>query len=138
MGIPFYVSNVDGVDLRYFWTGFQMLKLERQAEGGYREIDRVAIDPGFTDFEAVTPTRQVIVNGYLKGHLGEAYHLGFDIDSGDLVMSIATGLNPLFNGTFAGLKCDPEGNIWYTMMFGLVTLDTRKMAVVENPDPRQR
>ncbi len=82
------------------------------------------------------PTRQVIIDGYFKGRLGEAFHLGFDLDSGDLVMSIETGLNPLFNGTFTGLKCDPDGNIWYTMMFGLVTLDTRKMDIVANPDPR--
>jgi hypothetical protein len=70
--------------------------------------------------------------------LGENYHLGFDIDSGDVVMSIAAGINPLFNGTFTGLKCDPTGNIWYTMMFGLVTLDTGKMLPVTNPDPRRK
>ena len=84
------------------------------------------------------PTRQVIIDGYFKGRMGEAYHLGFDIDTGDVVMSIATGSNPLFNGTFTGLKCDPDGNIWYTMMFGLVTLDTSKMAAGDNPDPRKR
>ena len=82
------------------------------------------------------PTRQVIINGYCKNRLGEAYHLGFDLDSGDVVMSIATGLNPLFNGTFTGLKCDPDGNLWYSMMFGLVTLHTDQMTRVANPDPR--
>ena len=84
------------------------------------------------------PTRQVIINGYFQDRLGESYHLGFDIDSGDVVMSIAAGINPLFNGTFTGLKCDPTGNIWYTMMFGLVTLDTSKMLPVANPDPRRQ
>ena len=82
------------------------------------------------------PTRQVIINGYFKNRLGEAYHLGFDLDSGDVVMSIATDLNPLFNGTFTGLKCDPDGNLWYSMMFGLVTLHTDRMTRVANPDPR--
>lgn len=82
------------------------------------------------------PTRQVIINGYFKNRLGEAYHLGFDLDSGDVVMSIATGLNPLFNGTFTGLKCDPDGNLWYSMMFGLVTLHTDQMTRVPSPDPR--
>lgn len=83
------------------------------------------------------PTRQVIINGYFQDRLGEAYHMGFDIDSGELVMSIATGLNPLFNGTFTGLKCDPQGNIWYAMMFGLVTLDVKKMLQVQAPDRGQ-
>ena len=80
------------------------------------------------------PSRQVIINGYFKQRLKESFHLGFDIDTGEIVMSIAGGLNPLFNGTFTGLKCDPEGNLWYTMMFGLVTLKTNKMQRVENPD----
>ena len=80
------------------------------------------------------PSRQVIINGYFKERLKESFHLGFDIDTGELVMSIAGGLNPLFNGTFTGLKCDPEGNLWYSMMFGLVTLKTDKMERVENPD----
>jgi len=84
------------------------------------------------------PTRQVIINGYFQDQLGEAYHLGFDLDSGDLVMSIATGIDPLFNGTFTGLKCDPQGHIWYTMMSGLVTLYPERMTSVDNPDPRVR
>jgi len=84
------------------------------------------------------PTRQVIINGYFQDQLGEAYHLGFDLDSGDLVMSIATGIDPLFNGTFTGLKSDPQGHIWYTMMSGLVTLYPERMTSVDNPDPRVR
>jgi hypothetical protein len=82
------------------------------------------------------PTRQVIINGYFKDRLGEGYHMGFDIDSGDVVMSIATGIDPLFNGTFTGLKCDPDGHLWYTMMSGLVTLYPERMTQVANPDPR--
>ena len=82
------------------------------------------------------PTRQVIINGYFKGRLAEGYHMGFDIDSGDVVMSIATGIDPLFNGTFTGLKCDPGGHLWYTMMSGLVTLYPERMMRVANPDPR--
>ncbi len=62
--------------------------------------------------------------------------MGFDIDSGDVVMSIATGIDPLFNGTFTGLKCDPEGHLWYSMMSGLVTLYPERMTTVANPDPR--
>lgn len=72
-------------------------------------------------------SRMVIVNGTVGGRLGELYHLGMDIDTGRTVMSIATGNDPLFNGTFTGIKCDPEGNLWYTMMFGLVRLDVTKM-----------
>lgn len=81
------------------------------------------------------PTRQVIINGYFKDRLAEGYHLGFDIDSGEVVMSIATGIDPLFNGTFTGLKCDPQGHLWYTMMSGLVTLYPERMRPVANPDP---
>jgi hypothetical protein len=72
-------------------------------------------------------SRMVIVNGVEGGQLGRLYHLGLDIDTGQTVMSIDGGTDPLFNGSFTGIKCDAEGNLWYTMMFGLVRLNVNLM-----------
>jgi hypothetical protein len=72
-------------------------------------------------------SRMVIVNGIEGGRLGRLYHLGLDVDTGETVMSIDTAMDPLFNGSFTGIKCDADGNLWYTMMFGLVRLDVSKM-----------
>jgi len=48
----------------------------------------------------------VIVNGGSVPKPGEIYHLGFDLDRGELGMSIASGSDPLFNGAFIGIQCD--------------------------------
>ena len=79
-------------------------------------------------------SRMVIVDGYYVARKGEAYHLGFDLDSGATVMSIATGSDPLFNGTFTDVKCDLDGALMYTTMFGLVRFEVDKMVRVERPD----
>ena len=72
-------------------------------------------------------SRMVILDGYFTDQLNRQYHMGLDIDTGATVMSIDTGSDPLFNGTFSGLKCDRDGNLWYSMMFGLVRFDVSKM-----------
>ena len=80
------------------------------------------------------PSNMVIVDGYFTKRLGEAFHLGLDLDSGETVMSIATGLDPIFNGTYTGIKCDLDGSLMYTTMFGLVRFDVTKMKSVSKPD----
>lgn len=79
-------------------------------------------------------SRMVIVNGGLGDRLGELYHLGFDLDTGELVMSIASGDDPLFNGAFTGVKCDYDGTLLYTTVLGLVRFDVARMARVPSPD----
>lgn len=81
-------------------------------------------------------SRMVIVNGTLGDRLGELYHLGFDLDSGDLVMSIASGDDPLFNGAFTGLKTDHDGTLLYTTVLGLLRFKVDRMDRVESPIPR--
>jgi hypothetical protein len=76
----------------------------------------------------------VIVNGGLASRPGELFLLGFDLQQGALVMSIATGKDPLFNGAFTGIKCDRHGDLMYTSVLGLVRLDVRRMRSVAAPD----
>ncbi|NBW90422.1 MAG: hypothetical protein EBR51_11065, partial [Gammaproteobacteria bacterium] len=83
-------------------------------------------------------SRMVIVNGGFGDRLGEMYHLGFDLDDGSLVMSIASGADPLFNGAFTGIKCDRDGRLMYTTVLGLVRFDVARMAQVTSPDPQMR
>ncbi|MBM4238362.1 MAG: hypothetical protein FJ154_02375 [Gammaproteobacteria bacterium] len=78
----------------------------------------------------------VIVNGGFVSRPGELYHLGFDLDRGDLVMSIASGADPLFNGAFTGIKCDRHGALMYTTVLGLVHFDVGRMQAVGSPDPQ--
>ena len=78
-------------------------------------------------------SRMVIVDGYLAGRLNEAFHLGMDLDTGKTVMSIATGSDPIFNGTYTGLKIDRDGSLMYTMMFGLVRFHVSRMRKVPGP-----
>jgi hypothetical protein len=56
-----------------------------------------------------------------------------DLDTGETVMSIATGSDPIFNGTYTGLKIDRDGSLMYTMMFGLVRFDVSRMRRVSSP-----
>lgn len=81
-------------------------------------------------------SRMVIVNGTLGDRLGELHHLGFDLDTGELVMSIASGDDPLFNGAFTGVKCDHDGTLLYTTVLGLVRFEVGRMARVASPDAR--
>jgi hypothetical protein len=81
-------------------------------------------------------SRMVIVNGTLGDRLGELYHLGFDLDSGELVMSIASGDDPLFNGAFTGIKTDHDGTLLYTTVLGLLRFKVDRMDRVESPIPR--
>jgi hypothetical protein len=48
-------------------------------------------------------------------------------------MSIATGSDPIFNGTYTGLKIDRDGSLMYTMMFGLVRFHVSRMRKVPGP-----
>lgn len=77
----------------------------------------------------------VIVNGGFESRPGELYHLGFELETGELVMSIASGTDPLFNGAFTGIKCDRDGSLMYTTVLGLVRFDVGRMRAVESPDP---
>lgn len=81
-----------------------------------------------------TGSKMVVVNGYFEGRKLELFHLGFDLESGETVMSIASGSDPLFNGTFTGVKCDHDGALMYTTMFGLVRFEVEKMKRVSVPD----
>jgi len=83
-------------------------------------------------------SRMVVMNGHYAGHLGSLYHLGLDVDTGRTVMSIETGLDPQFNGSFTGLKCDPAGNLFYPTMFGLVRFDVTRMQRLSGPPAADR
>lgn len=72
-------------------------------------------------------SRMVIVNGIEGGRLGRLMHLGLDLDSGQTVMSIDSGLDPIFNGSFTGIKCASDGALWYTTMFGLLRMNVQAM-----------
>ena len=61
-----------------------------------------------------------------------------DLDDGSLVMSIASGADPLFNGAFTGIKCDRDGSLMYTTILGLVRFDVAKMEQVGSPDLQMR
>lgn len=81
-----------------------------------------------------TGSKMVIVNGYFEDRKLKLFHLGFDLENGETVMSIASGSDPLFNGTFTGVKCDHDGALMYTTMFGLVRFEVEKMNRVPVPD----
>lgn len=83
-------------------------------------------------------SRMVIVNGSFDETPGVLYHLGFDLDDGSLVMSVASGKDPLFNGAFTGIKCDRDGNLMYTTVLGLVRMRVGKMQETGSPDPLMR
>lgn len=72
-------------------------------------------------------SRMVIVNGTIGDNTGDLYHLGFDLDSGQIAMSIASGDNPLFNGAFTGIKTDDDGSLMYTTIMGMVKFDVSQM-----------
>jgi hypothetical protein len=78
-------------------------------------------------------SRMAIVSGGFDGRLRDAYHIGLDLDTGKVVMSIATGDDPIFNGAFTGIKSDRDGSLMYTTMFGLVRFDTQRMRRVAAP-----
>ncbi|MEY3703455.1 MAG: hypothetical protein RLZZ561_1075 [Pseudomonadota bacterium] len=77
-------------------------------------------------------SRMVVLNGTLGDKLGSLYHLGFNIDTGRLDLSIAAGSDPRFNGAFTGLKTDDRGRLVYTTLHGLVRFDTERMFRVNN------
>jgi hypothetical protein len=77
-------------------------------------------------------SRMVTLNGTLGDRLGQLYHLGFDIDTGRMTLSIASGSDPRFNGAFTGLKTDDRGRLVYTTVHGLVRFDTDHMRRAKN------
>ncbi|MGH8809155.1 MAG: hypothetical protein ACREX0_14880, partial [Noviherbaspirillum sp.] len=72
-------------------------------------------------------SRMAIIDGYFADRLNDRYYIGMDLESGKTVLKIRTGSDPRFNGMYAPIKCDPDGNILYGMAFGLVRMDTSKM-----------
>jgi hypothetical protein len=72
-------------------------------------------------------SRMVVLNGSIGAKPGALHHLGLDRDSGRLVMSIASGADPRFNGAFTGLKTDDDGTLMYTTIFGLVRFNIAQM-----------
>lgn len=78
-------------------------------------------------------SRMVVLNGSLGGRLGELFHLGLDRDTGKVVMSIASGSDPRFNGAFTGVKADDDGSLMYTTIFGLVRFDVSRMKRAKGP-----
>ncbi|MEY2776942.1 MAG: hypothetical protein RLY30_1040, partial [Pseudomonadota bacterium] len=80
-------------------------------------------------------TRVVVVNAFLSQRPKEIFHLGFDLDSGRTVLSIAAPLHPAFNGAFSGIKSDDSGSIWYSTLLGLIRLDPSRMSRAISPLP---
>lgn len=78
-------------------------------------------------------SRMVVLNGSLGGRLGELYHLGLDRDTGRIIMSIASGSDPRFNGAFTGVKTDDDGSLMYTTIHGLVRFDVNRMKRASGP-----
>ncbi|MGA1694139.1 MAG: hypothetical protein ACO38B_04455 [Burkholderiaceae bacterium] len=78
-------------------------------------------------------TRVVVVNAFLAHRPKEIFHLGFDLDSGRTLLSIAAPLHPAFNGAFSGIKSDDSGSIWYSTMLGLIRLDPSRMHEASSP-----
>ncbi len=72
--------------------------------------------------------RMAVTDGYFVGRWNERYYIGMDLDTGKTVMTIRTGSDPIFNGMYAPIKVDPKGRIFFGAAFGLVRLDTTKMA----------
>jgi hypothetical protein len=75
-------------------------------------------------------SRMAIIDGYFADRLNQRYHIGMDLDTGKTALTIKTGSDPRFNGMYAPIKCDPDGNIMYGMAFGLVRMDVSKMKQV--------
>jgi quinohemoprotein ethanol dehydrogenase len=71
--------------------------------------------------------RMAIVDGYFAERWNDRHHIGMDLDSGKTVLSIRTGTDPRFNGMFAPIKVDGEGNLFYGMAFGLVRVQVSKL-----------
>ncbi|WP_256354678.1 MULTISPECIES: hypothetical protein [unclassified Variovorax] len=76
-------------------------------------------------------SHMAIIDGYFAGRWGDRHHIGMDLDTGKTVMSIRTGSNPMFNGMYAPVKVDSQGNLLYGMAFGVVRMDTSKMKRIE-------
>ncbi len=76
-------------------------------------------------------SNMAIVDGYFAGRWGDRHHIGMDLDTGKTVMSIRGGANPMFNGMYAPVKIDSQGNLLYGMAFGMVRMDTSKMKRIE-------
>ncbi|MET0542814.1 MAG: hypothetical protein ABWZ88_13780 [Variovorax sp.] len=76
-------------------------------------------------------SNMAIVDGYFAGRWGDRHHIGLDLDTGKTVMSIRGGANPIFNGMYAPVKVDSQGNLLYGMAFGMVRMDTSKMKRIE-------
>lgn len=72
-------------------------------------------------------SRMVVLNGTIGSKPGGLYQLGLDARTGRLVMSIASGNDPRFNGAFTGVKADDDGSLLYTTMFGLIRFDVSHM-----------
>jgi len=72
-------------------------------------------------------SRMAIVDGYFAGRWNDRHHIGMDLDSGQTVLSVRTGSDPIFNGMYAPVKVDADGQLMYGMAFGLVRLDASKM-----------
>ena len=79
-------------------------------------------------------SRMVVVNGALENRPRRLFQLGFDRDTGDLVMSIDTGTDPRFNGAFTGIKTDESGALMYTTLVGLVRFEVAAMQPGVSPE----
>lgn len=78
-------------------------------------------------------SRMVVAAGAFDDRLNDFYHVGLDIDTGALILSISTGADPVFNAAFTGIRCDEKGTLLYTTMFGLIRLDVSRMARTRAP-----
>ncbi|MBV7586727.1 hypothetical protein KW851_28130 [Pseudomonas sp. PDM33] len=68
-----------------------------------------------------------LIDGYFSKAWNDRYHIGMDLDTGKTVLTIREGSDPIYNGMYAPIKVDTNGNIFYGTAFGLLHLDTSKM-----------
>ena len=72
-------------------------------------------------------SHMAIIDGFFADGWNDRHHIGMDLDTGKTVMSIRTGTDPTFNGMYAPIKVNSQGQFFYGMAFGMVRLDTSKM-----------
>lgn len=70
----------------------------------------------------------VVVDGYLVPHWNERYHIGMDLDTGNIKLLIKAGSNPLFNDMLGIIKITEEGGFLINDgAFGTYILNPLKM-----------
>ena len=129
----FYVTMINGAT-RPGPVGAATLKWDRNRHAWQQlwartDVSSISIVPMISG-----GSRMAIIDGYFADRWNDRHHIGMDLDSGKTVMTIRTGADPRFNGMYAPIKVDEQGNLMYGMAFGLVRLDSARMKRVA-PQP---